>query len=149
MKNWEELKGLVLRHFRPTTHGSLYEQWLAVGQTTTVEEYRKMFIQHAAHLEGVSKEVLLAAFIKGLEEEVKRELRVLNPRTLEQAVKCKAGPKGGSTTNGPRTYNPKIPTSNLTGNQLTKPSYFSKPLNQSPFISPNPMKTNPQTPFNS
>lgn len=63
---WEELKAMVLRHFRPIKQGSLCEQWLSVEQKGTVEEYRNFFIQYAAPVEGLTEEVLLASFIKGL-----------------------------------------------------------------------------------
>ncbi|KAL8099330.1 hypothetical protein AgCh_031837 [Apium graveolens] len=42
---WEELKGMLLRQFRPTSAGSLHEQWLDHYQTTDVVEYRRRFIE--------------------------------------------------------------------------------------------------------
>lgn len=41
---WVELKDLILRHFRPLGGGNLYEQWLAVSQVGTVEDYRRKFV---------------------------------------------------------------------------------------------------------
>lgn len=76
----------MLRKFRSTHWGSLYEQWLATVQTTTVTEYRRKFIETASPLERISEEILLGQFLNGLKEEVKAEVRLLSPLSLEQAM---------------------------------------------------------------
>ena len=52
MTTWRDLKGLILRHFRPLDEGDLYEQWLSVEQIGMVE-YPREFMGGVTHLEKV------------------------------------------------------------------------------------------------
>lgn len=40
INTWEEMKGMLLRQFRPLDAGSLHEQWLTLVQEGTMEDYR-------------------------------------------------------------------------------------------------------------
>ncbi|XP_063935341.1 transposon Tf2-1 polyprotein isoform X1 [Daucus carota subsp. sativus] len=86
IRRWDDLKMFMLRQFRPVSGGSLYEQWLSTAQTTTVQEYRRKFIETASPLERISEDMLLGQFVNGLKEEIKMEVRLLNPISLEQAM---------------------------------------------------------------
>lgn len=86
IRRWSDLKGFILRQFRSINGGSLYEQWLSTAQTSTVSEYRRKFIETASPLDRVSEDMLLGQFITGLKEEIKAEVRLLNPVSLEQAM---------------------------------------------------------------
>lgn len=66
--------------------GSLYEQWLSTVQTTTIDEYRRRFIETEGLLERLSEDMLMGHFINGLKEEIKAEIRLMNPTCLEQAM---------------------------------------------------------------
>lgn len=66
IRRWADLKGFILRQFCPVSDGSLHEQWLSTMQTTTVQEYRRRFIETAAPLERVSEEMLMGHFVNGL-----------------------------------------------------------------------------------
>lgn len=50
---WEDLRQLLLRNFRTTYSGSLYEQWLSFSQIGSVGEYRRAFIESIAPLDNV------------------------------------------------------------------------------------------------
>ncbi|KAL4558953.1 hypothetical protein LXL04_031079 [Taraxacum kok-saghyz] len=82
---WEELKSIFLKRFRSNTGGDLYEQWSALTQTGTVEEYVRRFIELSAPLEGVSEQLALGSFINGLKTHVKNELRIWAPANLDRA----------------------------------------------------------------
>lgn len=86
IRHWYDLKMFILRQFRSVHGGSLYEQWLSTTQTTSVDEYRRKFIETAAPLEQLSENILLGHFINGLKEEIKAEVRLLHPVNLEQAM---------------------------------------------------------------
>lgn len=86
ISSWGEMKEFMLKQFRPTNVGSLYEQWLATGQTTTVLEYRRQFIEKAAPLEQVPESILMGEFIQGLKQDIQHEIRAVNPYTLEQTM---------------------------------------------------------------
>lgn len=86
IQRWADLKEFILRQFRSSSGGSLYEQWLLIVQTTTVREYRWNFIETVAPLDRISEEILLGQFLNGLKEDVKAEVQILNPKSLEQAM---------------------------------------------------------------
>lgn len=83
---WEDLRGLLLRQFRSTSTGSLHEQWLALEQTGGVAEYRRSFIELIAPLGNVPEPIALAQFINKLKKEIRAEVRLLGPKSLEQAM---------------------------------------------------------------
>lgn len=83
---WVDLKDFILRQFRSASGGSLYEQWLSTTQETTVMEYRRRFIETAAPLDRVSEAMLLGQFINGLKDDIKAEVRLINPVSLDHAM---------------------------------------------------------------
>ncbi|KAJ9542106.1 hypothetical protein OSB04_028612 [Centaurea solstitialis] len=83
---WEEMKSLLLRQFRSTQSGSLHEQWLALTQEGTVLDYQRSFIELSAPLSNVPDEIALGHFINGLKTEIRAEVRVIGPITLDQAM---------------------------------------------------------------
>ncbi|KAL4572598.1 hypothetical protein LXL04_019378 [Taraxacum kok-saghyz] len=83
---WEDLKFVILRQFRSLKAGSLFEQWLAIKQTGSVLDYQHQFIAFSAPLTGVTEEVAMGQFITGLKSDIKVEIRVLGPRSLDQAM---------------------------------------------------------------
>lgn len=75
----------MLRQFRPSNGGSLCEQWLATSQTSTFMDYRK-FIETVAPLDRLPEDIMLGQFLNGLKEDIRAEVRVLNPISLEKAM---------------------------------------------------------------
>lgn len=86
IRRWADLKLFVLRQFRSLNGGSLYEQWLSTTQTTTVQEYRRKFKETAAPLGRISEEMLMGHFVNGLKDEIKANVRLTNPVSLEHAM---------------------------------------------------------------
>lgn len=86
IRGWAEMKQILLQQFRPTAAGSLHEQWLNHHQIAVVVEYRRGFIELMAPLVGVPEEIAKGQYINGLKAEIKAELRLLGPRSLDQAM---------------------------------------------------------------
>lgn len=86
LRRWEELKGMLLKQFRPSSAGTLYEQWLNHSQLDSVFEYRQGFIELMAPLQGVPEEIAKGQYINGLKDEIKSEVRLLGPISLDQAM---------------------------------------------------------------
>ena len=82
MRRWEDLKNLILERFRPFKDGDLYEQWMSVEQTG----YRREFVTRLNYVDMVDEPVMIGAFLRGLCEEVKIELKLMGPTTLDQAM---------------------------------------------------------------
>lgn len=106
VRSWESMKNFVLAQFRPLNAGSLYEQWLATTQTTTVWDYRRKFIE-LAPLEGITEEVLMGKFIHRLQAELQTEIRVLNPYNLDQAMELALKLEEKNRVNGPKKMGPR------------------------------------------
>ena len=83
---WEEMRVLILKQFRVTQAGSLYEQWLALTQGSSVREYRRKFIELSAPLENITDELALGNFINGLKPEIRVEVRIMEPSNLGRAM---------------------------------------------------------------
>lgn len=83
---WDQLKEVFLSRFRPIHGGDLYEQWSALTQTGTAEEYVRRFIELSAPLEGVTERAALGNFMDGLSEQIKTELRLWAPMDLGRAI---------------------------------------------------------------
>ncbi|KAL8103703.1 hypothetical protein AgCh_028050 [Apium graveolens] len=62
------------------------EQWLAHRQAGTVTDYRLKFIELLAPLENVSEELSLGQFLNGLREDIRAEVRLLGPVTVDHAM---------------------------------------------------------------
>lgn len=120
------------------------ERWLTVWQEGDVEEYERRFIQIASNVEEeFSEEFLIANFIKGLEDKIQVELRLMEPATMEEALDWAVKIEEKLMVNGQlyRGGGPKIPN-NLTptntrtytyhkANSQNNPTHFNtKPTNQ-------------------
>ena len=66
--------------------GSLHEQWMELKQENTAAEYRQQFIARSTPLDEVSKVCFVSKFVSGLKAEIRRELRLLRPVGLGQAM---------------------------------------------------------------
>ncbi|XP_031288075.1 uncharacterized protein LOC116146774 [Pistacia vera] len=85
-KSWEELKAAVIARFWPSFQGSAHEALVALKQNSTVTEYREDFESHTAPVKDLGKELLMGVFVNGLKEEIRAELRLLRPKSLEDLI---------------------------------------------------------------
>ena len=86
MRTLEDFKPLLQSRFRLTQEGSVEERFLALWQRGYVSNYCQNFETLASPLENLPEVVLEGHFINGLSPEIKAELRVLRPRSLEQMM---------------------------------------------------------------
>ena len=70
------MKLLILKKFRSSRARSLHEQFLAIHQEDSIEDYNRKFIELLAPLDNISDEVALSTFINGLKPEMRTELQV-------------------------------------------------------------------------
>ncbi|XP_031272960.1 uncharacterized protein LOC116131442 [Pistacia vera] len=66
--------------------GSAHEELVALKQNSTVTEYREDFESHMAPLKDLGEELLMGVFINGLREEIRAELRLLRPNSLQKEL---------------------------------------------------------------
>lgn len=91
IERWEQVKSLLRRQFRSQSAGTLQEQWLAHRQGGNVTDYRLKFIELLAPLENVSEELSLGQFLNGLKEDIRAEVRLLGPLTVDHAMELAHG----------------------------------------------------------
>ena len=73
---------MIQERFRPTQEGTAYEQFLALRQVGTVDEYRRQFELLAASLNDIPDTIQEGNFINGLKEEIRAEIRMAQPKGL-------------------------------------------------------------------
>nr|GFB76613.1 ankyrin repeat-containing protein [Tanacetum cinerariifolium] len=82
-----EVQGFVTTRERlRAADGNLYEQFLKINQDGTAREYVTLFETLAAQLEGISENILEGTFIKGLKQDLRHSVRVLQPKGLSQTI---------------------------------------------------------------
>ena len=86
IRQWEELKGMLLERFQPSQEGMMYNALLALWQVEIIRDYRQQFETMAAPLTKVSKQVLESSFINGLRPEIQVELHMLKPTGLGRLI---------------------------------------------------------------
>ncbi|GJX00863.1 ankyrin repeat-containing protein [Tanacetum coccineum] len=86
-RSWENFKRRLLDRFQQSQEGSLYEQFLAITQDGSAREYVALFEKLAGQLVGVPETILEGTFIKGLKQDLRAAVRVLNPEGLSHAMK--------------------------------------------------------------
>lgn len=120
---------MLLRRFRETALGSLQEQWLSHEQEEGVVEYRRKFIELLAPLEGIPESIAQAQFVSKLKEEIKNEVRVMGPRSLDHAMELAVQIEEKLNHKPKKKWESKV-SSHSAHNPLTyspKPSYSAKP----------------------
>lgn len=163
IESWEQVKRLLRRQFRSQSNGTLQEQWLAHRQGGTVSDYRLKFIELLAPLDNVSEELSLGQFLNGLREDIKAEVRLLCPLTVDHAMelahmvedkmrvsKTKGDFKGGmsqsmksgfsfgvSPTTSPRSFSNSLVSSPKSNSPSTQSNYSQSVVSTG--SSPKPM----------
>ena len=64
----------------------VYVSSVCVRQEGSVVDYRRDFVERVSPLDRVPEDILLGAFVNGLKDVIKRELRLLDPVSLEQVM---------------------------------------------------------------
>ncbi|CAH1450159.1 unnamed protein product [Lactuca virosa] len=86
-RSWGKFKRKLLERFQGSREGSVQEQFLAIQQTGTVQEYMDRFEGFAGQLHDVPESIQESTFIKGLKEDVRAAVRIAEPDSLSQAIR--------------------------------------------------------------
>ncbi|KAI0493558.1 hypothetical protein KFK09_023677 [Dendrobium nobile] len=87
IRNWREFKNCIIERFQTDRGGDFYEQFFALVQEGSVEDYCDRFEHLASRVERLSDSVLEGNFMKGLKAEIRAAVKVLMPSDLEEAMK--------------------------------------------------------------
>jgi hypothetical protein len=141
--SWQQLTRALELDFGPSAYDCPRATLFKLTQTTTVNDYYMQFTALANRVEGLSPEAMLDCFISGLQEEISRDIKAMEPRTLTKAVafaklfeeKYSPTPKNKPLTNLTRnsTYN-----NYHSKNTSTVPKPENSPKNTLPPLLPTP-----------
>jgi len=70
---------------RPPTL-TIKQNYSKLQQTTTVTDYQSRFEKLCNCVVGLTPDIILNCFISGLQHEIRRELSILNPYSVSQAI---------------------------------------------------------------
>lgn len=82
--SWAEFKKALILRFHEAE--SSYEMLMSLKQEESVGEYIEKFGALLAPLQEASKDMLIGAFMSGLQQDIKADLRLLPTRTLEELM---------------------------------------------------------------
>ncbi|PKU77049.1 putative mitochondrial protein [Dendrobium catenatum] len=86
VRTWRDFKEAIRERFRGSSPWEISEQFYALTQEGTVEEYRKKFESLVGDMEGLSNSTLGGNFMKGLKPEIRDAVKVMRPRDLREAM---------------------------------------------------------------
>ncbi|XP_062085608.1 uncharacterized protein LOC133791705 [Humulus lupulus] len=84
--SWATLRRLLILRFRAAPIGSLSEEFLSVTQQSTVKEYRTKWEILASRVPDVLEHILEGSFMRGLKDDIKAVLHILQPIGLAQIM---------------------------------------------------------------
>ncbi|XP_024030288.1 uncharacterized protein LOC112094195 [Morus notabilis] len=84
--SWRELRTAIIQRFSHAREGDPTERLMALRQTGGVAEYRDTFEALAASMRGVFEPIFKGAFLNGLREDIRAEVRMHRPINLLEAM---------------------------------------------------------------
>ncbi|XP_044500293.1 uncharacterized protein LOC123221524 [Mangifera indica] len=84
--DWRDFRSATLKRFRPDDERSAQEELFSIRLIDSVKEYRCRFELLSAEIEELSDNTLIVIFLNGLTEELREEVRLFRPTTLEETM---------------------------------------------------------------
>ncbi|XP_024018362.1 uncharacterized protein LOC112090683 [Morus notabilis] len=84
--DWRDLKAAILHRFSRAKDGDPTERLMALRQEGTVTEFRDRFEALAASMRGIPEPIFWGAFLNGLREDVRAEVKLLRPINLQEVM---------------------------------------------------------------
>lgn len=86
ISGWSQIKQMIYHQFRTNHEGDSIQQCLSIQLKGTVVEYGLKFYDRVVACKGISLEILIGMFVKGLQPQICSELMVLNHRGLNEII---------------------------------------------------------------
>ncbi|KAK9060665.1 hypothetical protein SSX86_021371 [Deinandra increscens subsp. villosa] len=86
LTSWEELVSALQKHFGTIEFQNPDEYLCSIKQTGSVHDYRQEFARRSAKVSNWPDNCLLGVFLNGLKEELKGYVRIIKPRTVDDAM---------------------------------------------------------------
>ncbi|XP_061361978.1 uncharacterized protein LOC133305749 [Gastrolobium bilobum] len=139
LTTWDSFVNALRSRFGPSKYRDLRGELGRLAQQTTVEEYQKLFEQLCNQIVGIDDLTLQSYFESGLKTEIRKEVRLHLPESLEDAISLAKVVEDKLTDRAPSRFGPyRNFTSNNSSNQ---PGLLPTPANGIVPYTP-PSKTN-------
>jgi len=86
LTNWISFSHAPELRFRPSTYENHQAELFKLRQTSTVAEYQKRFEKICNRVMGLQPKMILYCFLSGLIPKIRREIAVLQPTSITQAM---------------------------------------------------------------
>ncbi|KAB1219951.1 hypothetical protein CJ030_MR3G022815 [Morella rubra] len=83
--SWETFTKALLVRFGSSPYDDPMEAMQKLRQKGTVADYKRWFENLSNRLKEVSDRIMLSWFIRGLKDDIRYPIKLLNPSTLQQA----------------------------------------------------------------
>lgn len=83
---WKEFASALCQQFGSSDYEKFDETLSKLQQTGTVREYQVNFENLATHVNGWPRKALVRSFIRGLKDEIRRDVNIFKPTTVLAAV---------------------------------------------------------------
>lgn len=84
--SWQAFTRALELDFGPSAYDCPRATLFKLNQFATVNEYYMQFTALANRVDGLSAEAILDCFVSGLHDEITRDVRAMEPKTLTKAV---------------------------------------------------------------
>jgi len=84
--DWPSFTRALELRYGPSTYTNHQAELFKLQQTTTVTDYQSRFKKLCNCVVGLTYDIILNCFISGLQPEIRRELSILNPYSVSQAI---------------------------------------------------------------
>jgi len=86
ISNWPTFTGALKLRFGPSTYTNHQVELFKLQKITTVTKYQGLFKKLCNYIMGLTSDTILNCFIFGLHPDIHRELAILNPYFISQAI---------------------------------------------------------------
>ena len=84
--DWTSFTRALELRFGPSTYTNHQAELFKLQLTTTISDYQSRFEKLCNCIVGLTPNIILNCFISGLQPEIRKELSILNPYSVSQAI---------------------------------------------------------------
>ncbi|XP_057433508.1 uncharacterized protein LOC130726281 [Lotus japonicus] len=86
LSTWEEFTRALTLRFGPSTYENHQQELFKLKQISSMAEYQKRFEKICNQVFGLTLEIMLNCFLSGLHPDINKELSILRPYSVSQAI---------------------------------------------------------------
>lgn len=131
LSDWMSFVRALELRFGPSTYDNFQAELFKLRQNGSVSEYQSQFEKLCNRVYGIPPEALLNCFISGLYPDIRKELAILKPHTISQALGLAKLIEAKLKDTKPKHFRPTYPTTSQTSHSNTT-KFPTTPPNPNP-----------------